>query len=68
MGAIRRRFTQTSSLNERLNQFAAEARADLERLPEGEARDQARIRVNNAERAIMMEGWLTSRELRSPSR
>jgi hypothetical protein len=56
----RRRFKQTTSLTERLHQFADEARAEAGRLPAGEARDQALAKVQVTERALQMEGWLSS--------
>jgi hypothetical protein len=65
MGAARHRFKQTTSLIDRLTLFAADARAKAERLPEGEARNQAIQHAIDAERAIGMENMLNSGNMAS---
>jgi hypothetical protein len=63
----RRRFKQTTALVERLHKFAGDARAEASRLPEGEERDQLLKKAKLSERAVEMEGYLTSRELVPPN-
>jgi hypothetical protein len=64
----RRRFRQTTSLTERLRQFADKAQTAASRLPIGSERKQVMEKVALAERAIELEGWLDSRELQPPQR
>jgi hypothetical protein len=62
----RKRVRQVKSLVERLRQFADEARAAAERLPEGEERKQLMLKVEATEKAITLEGYLASPELKPP--
>jgi hypothetical protein len=54
-------------LVERLHQFADDARAEASRLPAGEERDQLLKKAQASDRAVELEGYLASRELRPPS-
>lgn len=63
----RRRFKQTTSLTERLRQFAEKTRTSASRLPVGSERKQAMAKVSLAEHAIELEGWLASGDLRPPT-
>jgi hypothetical protein len=54
-------------LVERLNQFADDARGEASRLPDGEERDQLLKKAKVSDRAVEIEGYLTSRELAPPS-
>jgi hypothetical protein len=56
----RRRFKQTTSLVERLRQFANDARKQASHLPEGHMRNQLLERAQISERAIEIEGWLST--------
>jgi hypothetical protein len=60
----RRRVKQVLSLVDRLRQFAKEAKETAARQPQGKARDEALEKVKATERALQVEGWLASRELR----
>jgi hypothetical protein len=64
----RRRIKQTTSLSERLHQFAEQARDQARRLPECAARGQLIKKIEVTERALELEGYLTSRELQSRQR
>lgn len=63
----RKRIRQTMPFVERLHQFADDARAEASRLPAGEQREQLLQKVQVSDRAVEMEGYLTSRELTPPS-
>lgn len=63
----RQRFKQTQSLTERLHQFADQARDEASRLPECDARNRLLQKVEVIERALELEGWLSSRELKRPT-
>ena len=64
----RRQVKQVLSLADRLRQFAKKAEETAARLPQGKARDEALEKVKATERALQVEGWLASRELRPPER
>jgi len=64
----RRQVKHVLSLADRLRQFAQEAKETVARLPQGKARDEALEKVKATERALQVEGWLASRELRPPER
>jgi hypothetical protein len=60
----RRRFKQTVALSDRLRRFADEANEKMRALPYGDHRDELVQKVQMVERALELEGYLSSRELR----
>lgn len=64
---MRRRFKQTTSLEERIAERAAEIRAQLEALPPGsEERGRLEKKARVAEVGANMNEWLTSPGLQAP--
>ena len=64
---MRRRFKQTTSLEERIAERAAEIRAQLEALPPGsEERERLERKARVAEVGAHMNEWLTSPGLQAP--
>ena len=64
---MRRRFKQTTSLEERIAERAAEIRAQLEALPPGsEERERLERKARVAEVGANMNEWLTSPGLQAP--
>jgi hypothetical protein len=57
---------QTKSLQERLAEFAEEARQEAADLPDGPERDKLLKKVQRAETASEIEGWANSPELQPP--
>ena len=57
---------QTLSLRERLYRFADGAREAASRLPVGAERECLMRKVDMTHKALELEGWLSSRELRPP--
>jgi hypothetical protein len=53
----RRRFKQTTSLQERLSSFAQDAREQAAILPAGPERDDLLKRANRAETAAQIDEW-----------
>jgi hypothetical protein len=62
----RRRFKQTTSLEERLAEEARRFREEAELLPHGPVRDEALRRARQAETGSYMNTWLTSPGLQPP--
>jgi hypothetical protein len=62
----RRRLKQTTSLTERLHEFADHARDEAALLPKGEARNALLEKVAVTERALQLQAWLNSPGLRPP--
>jgi hypothetical protein len=62
----RRRFTQTSSLLERLLYDTQHLRQQAEELPDGPARDEVERRIRQNETAAHISEWLDSPGLRAP--
>lgn len=63
----RRRFKQTTSLEDRLAERAAEIRAQVEALPAGsEERERLERKARVAEVGAQMNEWLTSPGLQAP--
>lgn len=62
----RRRFKQTSSLEERLAEEARRLREEAELLPHGPVRDEALRRARQAETGSHMSEWLRSPGLQPP--
>jgi hypothetical protein len=62
----RRRFTQTISLDERLEQLAKHLRDEAQRFPPGTERDKLIRSARQAETAAHMQDWLTSPGLQPP--
>lgn len=62
----RRRFKQTSSLEERLAEQASRLREEAELLPHGPVRDEALRRARQAETGSHMSEWLRSPGLQPP--
>jgi hypothetical protein len=62
---IRRRFKQTTSLKDRLNAFADEARARA-RSVNGPERDELLKKARRADTAAHINDWANSRELQPP--
>ena len=62
----RRRFQQTTSLEERLAEQAQRLREEAESLPPGMERDRAIRRARQAETATHISDWLRSPGLKPP--
>jgi hypothetical protein len=63
----RRRFKQTTSLEDRIAERAAEIRAQVEALPPGsEERERLERKARVAEVGAHMNEWLTSPGLQAP--
>jgi hypothetical protein len=62
----RRRFKQTTALEERLAEEARRVREEAELLPQGPARDDAIRRARQAETGSHMSEWLRSPGLQPP--
>jgi hypothetical protein len=62
----RRRFTQTTSLEERLAQEAERLREQAKELPHGPEREIILRKARQAETGSHMSEWLTSPGLRPP--
>jgi hypothetical protein len=62
----RNRRKQAVSFDDRLKIAAKEARQAAQMLPQGEAREDLLQKAKQAEAAIRIHGWLTSRGLRPP--
>lgn len=60
------RFKQTVSIEERLAQEAARAKAEAETLPNGAARELLLLKARQAETAAHINEWLSSPGLRPP--
>lgn len=63
----RRRFTHSSTLEERLSEDTDQLREQAKRLPPGPARDRVLQRIRQNETASHMSEWLSSPGLRSPT-
>jgi hypothetical protein len=63
----RRRFKQTTSLEERLADEARRLREEAQGTPPGIKRDRLMRRARQAEAASRVTEWLTSPGLRSPT-
>jgi hypothetical protein len=63
---MRRRFKQTISLQDRLLEFIASARAKVEGMPDGKDRDELLKKIRQAETAANIEGWANSPGLQPP--
>jgi hypothetical protein len=62
----RRRFTQTSTLEERLAEATAQLREQAEALTPSLARDNVLRRIRQNETAIHINEWLASPGLKAP--
>jgi hypothetical protein len=62
----RRRFKNTLSFPDRLDQEAERLRAEAEKLPHGTERDMLLRKARQAETASHINEWLTSPGLRPP--
>lgn len=62
----RRRFKQTTSLEERLAEQARRLREEAELLPHGPVRDEALRRARQAEAGAGINDWLRSPGLQPP--
>jgi hypothetical protein len=62
----RRRFTQTTSLEDRIAEQARRLREEAELLPHGPARDAAMRRAQQAETGSHINQWLRSPGLQPP--
>ena len=63
----RRRFKQTTSLQERLAAFAESARNKAIALPPGSEQDDLLERARQADTALHIEDWLNSPGLKAPT-
>jgi hypothetical protein len=61
-----RRFKQTSSLDQRLEDYARKLRKEAQGTPPGIERDRLIRRARQAESAARMEAWVTSPGLQPP--
>jgi uncharacterized protein YaiL (DUF2058 family) len=64
--AMRRRFKQTISLQDRLLKFIASARAKAASMPDGKQRNEQLKKARQAETAAKIEEWANSPELQPP--
>jgi hypothetical protein len=62
----RRRFKQTTSLEDRLAEEARRLRAEAELMPAGAGRDKTLLKARQAEIAAHLSCWLTSPGLQPP--
>jgi hypothetical protein len=62
----RRRFKQTTTLDQRLSEQAERLRKEAQGTPPGVKRDDLLRRARQAETAAHMQEWITSPGLRSP--
>jgi hypothetical protein len=62
----RQRFKQTKSFQQRLSHFIADARAQVEALPEGADKTELLKKVQQAEAALDLEKWANSPGLQPP--
>jgi hypothetical protein len=62
----RRRFKQIRSFQDRLSHFIADARAQIEPLPEGADKTELLEKVRQAEAALDLEKWVNSPGLQPP--
>jgi len=63
----RRRFRQTRTLNERLEDEAKRLRAEARALPPGRRREMLLRRARQDEMAMQIDAWLHSPGLRAPT-
>ncbi|MBR1174361.1 hypothetical protein JQ617_10390 [Bradyrhizobium sp. KB893862 SZCCT0404] len=63
----RRRFRQTRTLNERLEDEAKRLRAEARGLPPGRRREMLLRRARQDEMAMQIDAWLHSPGLRAPT-
>jgi hypothetical protein len=63
---MRQRFKQTTSLQDRLAEFNANARAKAASMPEGKGRNEQLKKARQAETAAKIEQWANSPELQPP--
>lgn len=63
---MRRRFKQTSTLNQRLSEYVERLHKEARGTPPGLARDKLTRLARQAETASNIEGWLSSPRLRAP--
>ena len=64
--STRRRVKQVSSLQERLVSFAKDARARASLLPPGAQQDALLEKARQADAALRLNNWASSRELQPP--
>ncbi|WMT73104.1 hypothetical protein NL528_34815 [Bradyrhizobium sp. Ash2021] len=62
----RRRFKQTTTLDQRLSEQAERLRKEAQGTPPGVKRDELLRRARQAETAAHMQEWITSPGLRAP--
>jgi len=62
----RRRFKQTTLLDERLTELAERLRKQAQRMPPGAERDRLIRKARQAEIATQLQVWVTSPGLRPP--
>jgi hypothetical protein len=62
----RRRFKQTSSLQDRLSSWVRSLRAEADKLPPSEEKDELLKKIRQADAAAYMESWANSRGLQPP--
>jgi hypothetical protein len=62
----RRRFAQTTTLDERLAQRAEQLRQQAKALPHGPERDELIRKARQADTAAHMDEWLSSAGLQPP--
>jgi hypothetical protein len=62
----RNRTRPLMSLQERLNQFAQDARAAAKKLPAGAERHELLAKARDGEAAARIDRWLTSADLQQP--
>jgi hypothetical protein len=63
----RRRFKQTTSLQERLAEYAKNAQKRANDMPPGNEREMLLRQARQADTGVHIEEWLSSSELRRPT-
>jgi hypothetical protein len=63
----RRRFRQTTSLQDRLEAWSKEMRERAERLPAGPERDELLRKLSQAHTAAQLDDWANSPGLQTPA-
>jgi hypothetical protein len=63
---VRRRFKQTTSLQDRLSAWVKTLRAEADQLPPSEEKAELLKKIHQADAAAKMEAWANSRELQPP--
>ena len=64
---LRRRFRQTTSLQDRLESWSKDLRDQAEKLPPSPERDELLRKLSQAHTAAHLDGWANSPGLQTPA-